>query len=85
MMTVTEARKAMMEFVNKYKGKTVLFAKLNDKERLIYVMVDSFSFYTFLKGAERVQRAIDNAYAHKRSGFEFHLAYPTMSMHISKT
>ncbi len=82
-MTTKEAREKMMDFVNRNKGKTVLFAKLSEDDKLAYVMVKSFNFYTFLKGAERIKRAIENAFAHKKSNFEHYMQFPTECMRIA--
>ena len=84
MMNVTEARKAMLDFVNRNKGKSILFSTLNDADKLIYVMVKSFTYYTFLKGSERVKRAIENAYAHKKSNFEVYADRPTEHLVVTR-
>ena len=84
MMKVSEAREAMKEFVNRKRGTNVLFATLDDSDKLTYVMIKSFGFYTFLKGSERIRRAMENAYAHQRTNFEVFTRFPTESMLISK-
>ena len=75
MMNKTEARDAMKAFLNKYRGKTVFFNALSNKEKLVFVMVDQFNYFHFLKLPERMARAIHNAYGHKESNFKFYSDY----------
>lgn len=70
-MTITEARKRMIDFVSNRKYSSVLFASLSEEDKLTYVMLKSFNYYDFIKGSERIRRAIENAEAHKKSKFNF--------------
>ena len=82
-MTAREARETMMEFVNRNRGKTVLFASLSEADKLAYVMVKTFNYYTFLKGRERIERVIENALAHRKSNYEVYTRFPTECMRIA--
>ncbi len=68
-MTVSEAKKAMLDFLKKYRGKTVLFGTLEEADKVAFVMVKSFQYFRFLPPKDRIQRTISNAEAQKLIGF----------------
>lgn len=69
-MTINEARQAMLDFVNSRKGETVSLDLLGESDKMIFVMVKTFMFASFLPTKERIMRAINNAEAHSESGFD---------------
>ena len=75
-MTFREAQDTMMEFAKKYAGRKVLFDKLVDeKEKLAFVMIDQWHYFSFLKTGERMNRAVNNALGHQKNGFEVYAQY----------
>ena len=72
-MKKSEAKTIIKEFVNKNKGKNVLFNTLNDTDKKAYVLTKSFMYFNkFLKTSEALTRALNNAEAHGKNDFEFY-------------
>ena len=69
-MTAAEAKKAMLSFLEKHHGRSVLFGTLSDDDKLAFVLVKSFEYFKFLPAKDRIMRAIGNAEAHRRSGYD---------------
>ena len=82
-MTIFEARKEMLDFAKKHNHETILFSSLSEEERFIYIMIKTFRYFDSLKRVERLQRAIDNAEAHKKDGYSLYLSFPNENMTIT--
>ena len=83
-MKKAEAKRKIIAFVKKYAGKTVLFDGLDVDEKLAYVLTDSYRYFDFLEPSERLNRAIENALAHKANGYEHMGMYGVEMMRLSK-
>lgn len=65
------AKKRMMEFVQKHKGKSVLFAGLDNEGKYDYILVKSYRYFRgFLSVSAAVERAVTNATSHKTLKFQ---------------
>ena len=84
-MKKSEAKNIMLEFVNKNKGKNVLFNTLNEADKKAYILVKTFNYFkSFLKVNEALTRAIDNTEAHERDNFSVFTNKINESMTIAK-
>lgn len=64
-------RKTMLDFLYRYRGKSVLFVPLSGEDKYIYVLVKGFQYFSkFLPSKEALERSIRNAEAHKRNGYD---------------
>ena len=72
-MNRAKAKSLMLEFTKSHLGEMVFFAELGESERLAFVMVDTFSYFSnFLGIKESLDRAIKNAESHKNQGFDIY-------------
>lgn len=69
-MTRNEARKIMLDFADKYSGQHVAFDKLDDHDKMAFVLVDQYRYFSFLPMKDRIDRAISNAERHQENGFQ---------------
>lgn len=70
-MTIKDAKKLMLNFMDKYRGKTVRFLSLTaDEDKLGFVLVKSFQYFDFLPKYDRIVRAMKNAEAQQSNGFK---------------
>lgn len=75
-MTITKemeqkAKQRMMDFVQKHKGMSVLFAGLNNEEKYDYILVKSYRYFRrFLSVSAALERAVTNATSHKTLKFQ---------------
>lgn len=67
-----DANNMMRKFLTEHKGQTVYFKALSDADKAAYVLCDQFNYFTFLKPAERLERAINNTISHRDGGYEFY-------------
>jgi len=69
-MSRETARRKIKRFLNKYRGKSVLFYTLNDTDKYNYVLTKQYNYFRgFLKPAEALDRAISNTEGHKKNGY----------------
>lgn len=69
-MSRDTAKRKIKRFLNKYRGKSVLFATLNDTDKYNYVLTKQYNYFRgFLKPAEALDRAISNTEGHKKSRY----------------
>lgn len=68
-MTSAEAKRTMLDFLEKHRGKSVLFGNLDDDDKQTFVLIKSFEYFGFLPAKDRITRAIGNAEAQRRIGF----------------
>ncbi len=70
-MSITTAASRIKSFLKRYRGKSILFASLNDQDKHSYVLVKQYQYFRkFLSREEALQRAINNANAHRKNGYE---------------
>lgn len=70
-MTIKTAKRLMLDFMFKYRGKTVRFTSLvNDDDKLGFVLIKSFQYFDFLPKYDRMVRAMNNANAQAKNGFK---------------
>lgn len=69
-MSITTAASRIKSFLKRYRGKSILFASLNDQDKHSYVLVKQYQYFRkFLSREEALQRAINNANAHRKNGY----------------
>ena len=69
-MTLSEAKQKIIDFVNKYRGKTVLFNSLNESEKEAYSLTKIYRFHSYIvTNGEALRRAIDNTECHKKNNY----------------
>lgn len=69
-MSRETARRKIKRFLNKYRGKSVLFATLNSTDKYNYVLTKQYNYFRgFLGNAEALDRAIRNTEGHKKGGY----------------
>lgn len=69
-MSRDTAKRKIKRFLNKYRGKSVLFATLNDTDKYNYVLTKQYNYFRgFLKTTEALDRAISNTEGHKKSRY----------------
>ena len=74
-MTISKdtARRKIKRFLNKYRGKSVLFCTLNETDRYNYVLTKQFHYFCgFLGNPNALDRAIYNTEQHKKNGYSFY-------------
>ena len=70
-MTIKAAKKLMLNFMDKYRGKTVRFMSLtSDEDKLGFVLIKSFQYFDFLPKYDRIVRAMNNAEAQAKNNFK---------------
>lgn len=80
-----EAKKIIIEFINKYKGKNVLFNNLDEGGKRAYVLTKTFNYArSFLTVGEALERAINNTEAHERENFNDFTSKINENMTIAK-
>lgn len=69
-MSRETATRKIKRFLNKYYGKSVLFATLNNTDKYNYVLTKQYNYFQgFLENAEALDRAIRNTEGHKKNGY----------------
>ena len=69
-MKKSDAKTIIKNFINKNKGKNILFHKLNDEDKKAYMLTKSFIYFNkFLSTNESIERAISNTKAHEEDNY----------------
>lgn len=69
-MTLSEAKRKILNFVNKNRGKTVLFNSLNESDKEAYSLTKIYRFHSYIvTEGEALRRAINNTEHHKKDNY----------------
>lgn len=65
-----KANMIILDFVQKYKDKTVYFDKLSEADKYAFILTDQYNYHSrIVKPREALERAIRNADSHRKQGY----------------
>lgn len=65
-----KANLIILDFVQKYKGKTIYFDKLSEADKYAFILTDQYNYHSnIVSPKEALDRAVRNADSHREQGY----------------